>query len=80
MLRLGELGDGRSSKLPTEEGTRIGIAVELRSGRQGEYRVVVYGEDAQRFILDNLEAVVATDVKKQYARREPALEDDAGDV
>ena len=34
-------------------------------GRYGEYQVVLYNEDAQRFILDNLHAVIVTEAKKQ---------------
>ena len=45
-------------------GKQIGITVETRIGRYGEYPVVLYNKDAQRFILDNLDAVAATEAKK----------------
>lgn len=64
MLYLHDFGGKKPVKRPTEEGYQIGIVVESRIGRYGEYEVVLYNEDAQRFILDNLEAVVATEAKK----------------
>ena len=65
MLYLHDFGGRRPIKLPTEEGNQIGITVETRMGSRREYQVVLYNEDAQRFILDNLEAVLATEVKKE---------------
>ena len=64
MLYLHDFGGKKPVKRPTEEGNQIGITVETRMGRYGEYQVVLYNEDAQRFILDNLEAVAATEAKK----------------
>ncbi len=64
MLYLHDFGGKRPVKRPTEEGNQIGITVETRMGRYGEYQVVLYNDEAQRFILDNLEAVVATEAKK----------------
>ena len=64
MLYLHDFGGKKPVKRPTEEGNQIGITVETRMGRYGEYQVVLYNEEAQRFILDNLEAVVATEAKK----------------
>ena len=64
MLYLHDFGGKKPVKRPTEEGNQIGITVETRMGRYGKYQVVLYNEEAQRFILDNLEAVVATEAKK----------------
>ena len=64
MLYLHDFGGKKPVKRPTEEGNQIGITVETRMGRYGEYQVVLYNEGAQRFILDNIEAVVATEAKK----------------
>lgn len=65
MLYLHDFGGKKPVKRPTEEGNQIGIAVESRLGRYGEYQVVLYDEEAQRFILDNLEAIIATEVQKE---------------
>ena len=62
MLYLYDFGGKKPVRRPTEEGNQIGITVESRMGRYGEYQVVLYNEQAQRFVLDNLEAVVATSV------------------
>lgn len=64
MLFWNDLGGRKPVKRPTKEGNQIGITVESRMGRYGEYQVVLYNEEAQRFILDNLDAVVATEAKK----------------
>ena len=64
LLYLHYFGGKKPVKRPTEEGNQIGITVETRMGRYGEYQVVLYNEDAQRFILDNLEAVAVTEAKK----------------
>ena len=70
MLYLHDAGGRKPVKRPTEEGNQIGITVASRMGRYGEYQVVLYNEGAQRFILDNLEAVIATEVKKGKAYQE----------
>lgn len=51
--------DGHTNKRPTAEGRRLGISTIVRSGQYGEYTAVVYDREAQQFILDNLDAVIA---------------------
>jgi len=58
-LETEELADGRNTKRPTEQGEVLGISSETRRGMNGKYVVVVYSKDAQQFILDNIEAIVA---------------------
>ena len=53
-----EFGDGRKTKIPTDTGKSIGISREERSGKNGPYYVTVYNSEAQRFILDNIEAII----------------------
>ena len=50
--------DGKLVKRPTAQGEAIGILVENRIGTNGQYSVVVYTEDAQHFVLDNLDATI----------------------
>ena len=71
MLCLHDLDGKKPVKRPTKEGNKIGITIETRMGRYGEYQVVLYNEEAQRFILDNLEAVVATEAKKESLTKHP---------
>jgi len=79
MLYLYDFGGRKPVKRPTEEGKKIGITVESRLGRYGEYQVVLYNEDAQHFILDNLDAVIATDVKKGKSHEEASSVDEESD-
>ena len=51
-------GNGKYVKNPTEQGKNIGISLDPRTGRNGEYFVVVYNISAQHFILDNLDAII----------------------
>lgn len=50
--------DGKNTKNPTEQGNSIGITSEVRVGLYGTYRVTIYNADAQRFILDNIDAII----------------------
>lgn len=56
--------DGKTTKRPTEQGEQMGISIESRTGQRGEYTVTVYNQEAQAFIVDNLEAVIAMKYKK----------------
>ncbi len=64
LLQVGMLcerpnSNNKMKKYPTVEGHQLGISYENRQGSQGEYEVVVYNKEAQQFILDNIEAVIA---------------------
>lgn len=48
----------KNCKLPSEIGIEMGVSVERRNGSNGEYSVALYNIEAQKFILDNLHAVV----------------------
>ena len=50
---------GNKNKRPTEAGWKLGIATQQRSGQNGDYTAVVYDRQAQQFILDNLDAIIA---------------------
>ena len=52
------LDNGKTVKHPTERGNSIGITLEERVGRNGTYHVTVYNAEAQKFILDNIEAII----------------------
>lgn len=49
--------DGKMQRLPTAAGRSLGIYADRRQGQYGEYTAVYYNTDAQRFLLDNLEAI-----------------------
>lgn len=50
--------EGKSIRLPTEQGRYIGLSTEIRSGQYGEYQTVLYNQEAQRFVLDNLDTIL----------------------
>ncbi|HWQ74760.1 MAG TPA: hypothetical protein VN441_05555 [Syntrophomonas sp.] len=57
---LAELTDpyGNKRKMPTEEGNYIGLTAETRQGMRGEYTMALYSEEAQRFVIDHLDAIL----------------------
>ncbi len=58
MLRSEETSEGKTVKRPTESGSNLGIATELRNGMRGDYTVVVYNRNAQQFIMDNMDSII----------------------
>ena len=65
MLEYKDIGNGKKKRQPTQQGEEIGIVLlfwERGAGRK--YPVIMYSEAAQRFILDNIDAVIATEVQK----------------
>lgn len=59
---------GVKKKYPTKIGMDLGISVENRIGAKGEYQVVLYDEQAQHFILDNLDAIIEAENEKGERR------------
>lgn len=53
--------EGRTHRVPTQEGQRMGITARSRQSRDGEYLAVFYDERAQRFLMDNLDTIIARD-------------------
>jgi len=46
--------DGKTYRVPTEQGLRMGMSTRIRRTRDGEYHAVYYDQAMQRFLLDNL--------------------------
>lgn len=65
MLEEVDTGMGARCKRPTAGGKRLGILVERRTGQKGPYLVVLYNENAQRFVVDNVDAIVAFSADKR---------------
>jgi len=57
-LALHEYPDGKKNRVPTKQGEYIGLSTEIRTGQYGEYHAVLYSEDAQRFVVDNLDSML----------------------
>ena len=64
MLKLVENVAG-TQRRPTESGKKMGISVESRIGQTGPYQVVLYSAEAQRFIVDNVDAIMAFALDKE---------------
>ena len=65
LLELVDVGEDKQRRRPTEAGKSVGIILEFRSGQRGSYAVVLYSETAQRFIVDNIEALSSVDISKK---------------
>ncbi len=58
MLEKREDEEGKRKRHPTEAGRQLGIFEEERTGLYGTYLSVLYTEEAQHFIVDNLDAAL----------------------
>ena len=69
-VSLGMLEEVYNGKTATESGKEFGIITESRISMRGsEYPVNKYTPDAQRFILDNLDAIVDFAGSEQYKQQ-----------
>ena len=68
-MEIISLPDNKTRKLPTNAGRELGIFTAERMGKTGPYTAVLYNENAQRFIIDNFDAVLAygRELKKEKA-------------
>ncbi len=64
-LEVVELPNGKKKKRPAAAGKDIGIFEEERNGMYGIYVVVLYNEQAQQFIYDNIEAIIDFKAEKE---------------
>ena len=46
--------DGKSRRVPTAAGSKLGMTTQQRQTPDGEYLAIYYNANAQRFLLDNL--------------------------
>ena len=50
--------DGKSRRVPTQNGLMLGLSVGTRQGQHGEYQAVFYNATAQQFVLDHLSDIL----------------------
>ena len=50
--------DNKRRKEPTKKGEALGITSEFREGRYGMYKAVLYGEGAQKLMIEHMEEIV----------------------
>lgn len=56
-----EESNGKPFKLPTYDGTKLGLSVERREKDDGDrYYVTLYNRKAQEFVIDNMDSVMAS--------------------
>lgn len=76
-LLFEEVGSsGNRNKRPTEAGWKLGISTAQRMGQNGEYTTVVYDRQAQQFILDNLDAIIALNAEPLHEGKPWSPEED----
>ena len=64
MLYKHENGFGGVRKYPTKTGNDMGIITIEKEGKTGTYLSVLYGKSAQKFIIDNMSAIIEFATKK----------------
>ncbi len=64
MIEYREWENGKMRRYPTAEGEAIGLVLKDWSSYGRNAPVVFFSEAAQRFVVDNIEAVIATEVKR----------------
>lgn len=62
--------EGVRRKSVTPRGSQYGLLTETRSGLSGDYVIILYREEAQQFLLDNLDAIVEFSCQYEAERRE----------
>ena len=60
--------EGGKGKRPTPQGAALGLTFEHRTGKYGEYDVVMYSIAAQRFLIDHLDAMLSETPDAEDAR------------
>ena len=58
-LRVEETPAGKRKRVG-DFAAQIGIFEETRSGQYGEYIVILYGKEAQRFMLEHMNEIIAS--------------------
>lgn len=58
LLEEEKTSNGKYCKVPTASGIAMGITTEIRTGMRGEYPCIVYNENAQAFVIENLNTIM----------------------
>ena len=65
LLETSVRSDGKKFKRPSSSGAEMGIVTEERMGQFGAYTVTLFSPAAQQLVFDNIDAIVAFDLKEQ---------------
>jgi hypothetical protein len=63
MIEYKDIGNGKMKRVPTKDGEEIGLTLVVWNNYGRLINAIFYNESAQRFIVDNIEAVINTEVK-----------------
>lgn len=63
--------DGHEKKLPSQRGREYGIRAELRDMGSYAYEAVYYDQNAQRFIMDNLDSALSAEAARLEMQGKP---------
>ena len=74
MIEWREWGNGKYKRFPTPEGEAIGLVLQIWENYGRKSPVIYLSEEAQHFIIDNIEAVMAAEKGSI-----PALQDEEGE-
>ncbi len=64
MIEWREWENGKYKRFPTQTGEEFGLILNIWESYGRRNPVIYYNEEAQKFIIDNIEAIAATEVKK----------------
>ena len=59
---------GKVRRKPTDQGQALGISTQLRTGQNGDYTVVLYDMNAQKYIIDHLNQIA--DINQMTRKRQ----------
>lgn len=59
LLKQEQTPDGRTRRVPTPEGEKIGITARMCESQSGEYLGIFYDDNAQKFLLEHLPSIAA---------------------
>lgn len=76
LLEQKQTEGGHTAKIPTGEGKACGITSVLRSNGASVYETVCYDVNAQHFLLDNLDAIIAARAGRTDMQGQPWSEED----
>ena len=69
---------GRVKRKPTKQGFDLGLSTVDKSGKDGDYTVILYNKNAQQYILDHLDQIAEINMsrEKRYTNPEPTQQVD----
>ena len=76
MIEWREWGNGKSKRFPTAEGESIGLILQIWENYGRKSPVIYLSEEAQHFIIDNIEAVMVA----EKGSISPVLEEDGEEI